>query len=259
MRRVKAFFAIIVTIAILAAGAVVAMRVARQKASAPADVKPNLVAVASAGIYLFAARVGPHVVLFDSGADPGGGPIDAALAALGAGRADVTDLFLTHGHMDHTAGAALLDKAHVHLGAADVALAEGKIPPEALAAKIMNKVIPAPPITANSPLTGAASIDVGGGKSVKAVPVPGHTPGSYAFLYDGVLFVGDIMVFKQGQLEPPPALFDPHPAENRAAIRALKTALAGDAVDIVCTGHGGCTPKGLGHNLLDDLAGRLGT
>ena len=38
--------------------------------------------------------------------------------------------------------------------------------------------------------------------------MPGHTPGSYAFLYDGVLFVGDAMLFKQGRLDRGPKLLD---------------------------------------------------
>ena len=76
-----------------------------------------------------------------------------------------------------------------------------------------------PAVTATDPLTGAATIDVSqdaDAKKVKAFPIPGHTPGSYAFLYDGVLFVGDAMVFKQGRLDPAIKLFDAHPDENKA-------------------------------------------
>jgi glyoxylase-like metal-dependent hydrolase (beta-lactamase superfamily II) len=115
----------------------------------------------------------------------------------------------------------------------------------------------------NAPLTGAQVISVGapdaagGPKSVKAYPVPGHTPGSYVFLYDGVLIAGDIMVYKQGRLEPTPRVFDPHPEQNKASIRSLKTQLENETIDVVCTAHGGCTPKGLGRNLLDELISRV--
>ena len=44
---------------------------------------------------------------------------------------------------------------------------------------------------------------------------------------------------------------------RKAAIRALKLQLANETVDTVCTGHGGCTPKGLGRNQLTDLVARL--
>ena len=78
------------------------------------------------------------MILFDAGADPGGAPVDAVLGWLHAGRSDVTDVFVTHGHGDHTAGVAGLGSPHVHLGAGDLALAEKKVPPEALAGKALH-------------------------------------------------------------------------------------------------------------------------
>jgi glyoxylase-like metal-dependent hydrolase (beta-lactamase superfamily II) len=92
---------------------------------------------------------------------------------------------------------------------------------------------------------------------VKAFAIPGHTPGSYAFLYDGVLFAGDAMVFKQGRLDPAIKLFDAHPDDNKAAIKQLQKQTENEEIDTICTGHGGCTPKGLGRNQLADLVARL--
>jgi hypothetical protein len=37
----------------------------------------------------------------------------------------------------------------------------------------------------------------------------------------------------------------------------LKQQLSAVDYDVVCTGHGGCTPKGLGKNLFEDLTTRL--
>ena len=114
------------------------------------------------------------------------------------------------------------------------------------------------PVSIDAPISAAASFTVGppdaagAAKTVKAYPVPGHAPGSFAFLYDGVLFVGDIMIFNQGRLDPTPGMLDPNPAVTKASIKSLRTRLAGETVDIVCTAHGGCTPKGLGHNLLEE-------
>ena len=258
MRAIKNLFVLAIILAVIAGGAVVALRVARGRPSAPEQIKPNVVGVSAAGIYLYAARVGSKVVLFDAGADPEGRPVDAALGALGAKRGDVSDIFLTHGHGDHTAGAAAFGGAKVHLGAADVAVAEKKAAPGAFVTKIMAKVMSVPAVTVTDPLTGVAVVDLGDGKSVKAFPVPGHTPGSYVFLYDGVLFAGDTMVFKQGRLERAPKMFDDDTNQARASLAALKQQLAGADVDVICTGHGGCTPKGLGTNLFDDFANRLG-
>jgi hydroxyacylglutathione hydrolase len=259
MRAIKNLFVLVIILGVLGAGAVVALRVARGKPSAPETVKPDVVAVSAAGMYVYAARAGSKVLLFDAGGDPGAQPALAALAALGAHRGDVTDLFLTHGHGDHTAGAAALTGAKVHLGAADVALAEGKAVPSAPVAKFLVKVLAPPPVTISAPISGAGvqTIDVGDGKQVKAFPVPGHTAGSYAFLYDGVLFVGDAMVFKQGRLDRGPGFLDDDKAQAGTAIASLKQQLGDSEVDTICTGHGGCTPKGLGKNLLEELGGRL--
>ncbi len=262
MRFLKFFLVIAVVLAALAAGAGIGLRAGRGKFGAATEVKPDFVSVTNAGfITLFAARVapGPHVVVFDSSLDPQARPVDALLGALHASRDDITDVFLTHGHYDHVAGAGVLTKAKLHLGAADVALAAGQVNPEMLLPTLLGKLLATPPVTVNAPMTGAATFEVGDPtKTVKAFPVPGHTPGSFAFLYDGVLVVGDIMMFKEGRLVTPPRVFDPHPAENTASILSLKKQLANETVDVVCTAHGGCTPKGLGRTLLDDLASRLG-
>src|SRR4029077_13844689 len=124
------------------------------------------------------------------------------LSQLRAGRGDVKHIFITHGHFDHIAGVLQFPDAKTYLGAADIGLATGKESPDTLAAKLMTLVMaPAPLPRVTNPLQERATIHVGGGKSVVALPVPGHTRGSFAYLYDGVLFPGDIMVLKDGRLE----------------------------------------------------------
>jgi glyoxylase-like metal-dependent hydrolase (beta-lactamase superfamily II) len=260
MRAIKNLFVLLIIVAILAAAAVVALRVMRGKTSGVEEVKSGIVVSSSMSAYAYAAKVGKKVILFDAGADPAGAPIDALLGWLHASRSDITDVFATHGHGDHTAGASTLGKVKLRIGAGDLALAEKKVPPEALAGKALTAAMSYPAVTATDPLTGAATIDVGEGedaKKVKAFPIPGHTPGSYAFLYDGVLFVGDAMIFKQGRLDPAIKMFDAHPEENKASIRALQKQVENEEIDIICTGHGGCTPKGMGRNQLNDLVARL--
>jgi hydroxyacylglutathione hydrolase len=260
MRAIKGLFILAIIVAMLAGVATIALRVARGKPSGVEEIKPGIVAVSSVSSYVYAARVGNKVILFDAGADPEGHTIDAVLAWLHAGRGDITDLFASHGHGDHTAGAASLRGVRVRVGAGDLALAEKRVPPEAFAGRMFTLAMSFPAVTPTDPLTGATTIDVGEGKDakkVKAFPIPGHTPGSYAFLYDGVLFVGDAMVFKQGRLDPALKLFDAHPDQNKAAIRQLQKQTENEEIDIVCTGHGGCTPKGLGRNQLTDLAARI--
>jgi glyoxylase-like metal-dependent hydrolase (beta-lactamase superfamily II) len=260
MRAIKNLFVLVIIVAVLAGAATIGLRIARGKPSGVEEIKPGVVAASSISAYVYGAKVGNKVILFDAGADPGGAPIDAVLGWLHAGRSDVTDLFVTHGHGDHTAGASTLGKVRVRMGAGDIALAEKKVPPEALAGKAMTLAMSYPAVTATDPITGPATIDIGAGadaKKVKAFPIPGHTPGSYAYLYDGVLFVGDAMIFKQGRLDPAIKLFDAHPDENKASIRALQKQVENEEIDIICTGHGGCTPKGMGRNQLNDLVARI--
>ncbi len=257
MRALKNLLTLAIILVVLAGGAVVAFRVARGRPSGPEQVKPDIMAVSSAGAYLYAARAGGHVVLFDTGADPAGRGVDVALAALRAGRGDVSDVFLTHSHPDHVAGVAGLPNVKVHLGEADVPAAEGRVPPDKLAVRLIAKAESVPPATVNQPLSGVVTADLGGGKVVKAFPVPGHTPGSYVFLYDGVLFVGDTMMFKQGRLDRGPSLFDSDGQQLKASVRGGKAQLAGAEIVAVCAGHGGCTPLGLGRTLLDELIDRV--
>ena len=151
MRALRNLFALAVIVAVLGGGALVAFRIARQKPSTPEEIKANLMAVSSAGSYLYSARAGQHVVLFDTGADPAGNPVDIALGALHAGRGDVSDIFLTHAHGDHTAGASGLTGARVHLGQGDVPFAEGRAPWDSLLLRVMSKGMGAPSINVSSP------------------------------------------------------------------------------------------------------------
>jgi len=258
MRAVKNLFALAIIIVVLGGGALAAFRVARTRPSTPEEIKAGILAVSSAGAYMYAARVGQHVVLFDTGSDPGGSTVDTALSALHAGRNDVTDIFLTHGHGDHVAAAGAFGGAHVHLGQGDVPFVEGHAPWDSLLLRVMAKGMGVPSFTVSSPLNGVQTIDLGDGKTVKAIPVPGHTPGSYVFLFDGVLFSGDTAVFKQGRLDRGPGLFDSNGEQVKASVSALKQQLGGVEIAAVCTGHGGCTPLGLGRTLLDDYIGRVG-
>jgi glyoxylase-like metal-dependent hydrolase (beta-lactamase superfamily II) len=244
----------------LVLGAGFGLRSSRKAFSPPVELRPGLwMSKVGGGVTVVIAQAGPHAILFDTGMDAQVHGVDALLVAAQRTRTDVSDIFLTHGHGDHTAGLAALPEARVFAGAADVDLIAGRAPPETFLPRVFALLWSVPPGRVSDPLVGEGprTIRVPDGRSVLAIPVPGHTPGSYAYVYDQVLFPGDIMILENGQLAPTPGLFNPHPAQNLASLRSLGRALADVPIDRVCTSHGGCTLSGQGRPLLDGFLNSL--
>lgn len=241
-RRWKWLGAFAVGVLTLAGVAIPVLRALRSRVSDPVPVEPGLVHIRAGWppVSLFGARVGSQVLLFDTGPDPRGTAVDALLRALAGTRADVTHVFLTHGHPDHVAGLNVLPNARIHAGAADVPLIAGQAPCGPWMARLLCAVLSVPGARVTDPLRGEVEIPLGGGESVHAVPVPGHTPGSYAYLFQGILFAGDSLNVDGKGLTPANRLLTVDPAENRRALALLQTTVAG-RVTTVCAGHGGCT------------------
>jgi N-acyl homoserine lactone hydrolase len=127
--------------------------------------------------------------------------------------APLSAVFLTHGHIDHVLGLPDL--------ALDTPIYTG--PDDAI------------------PLGAMKAIDVLGDASLWAIPVPGHTPGSMAFLAHTtrgpVLFVGDSSHTRWGwDNGVPPGLYSADIDQNRRSLEQLK-ALAGDLDLQVVVGH----------------------
>jgi hydroxyacylglutathione hydrolase len=121
--------------------------------------------------------------------------------------------------------------------------------------KFLMLLYPVPPVYATDPLHGRAEIAVGDDQ-VLAIPTPGHTPGSYVFVFAGVLFAGDSMIIDGDRLDFASPTYTVDVAANRRALAALGQALDGVAVHTVCTGHQGCTPPGRGPAMLTALIER---
>jgi glyoxylase-like metal-dependent hydrolase (beta-lactamase superfamily II) len=234
-----------------------AMNLYRLTFQAPEPVLGSVTRVRNAFVDFYAAKNGARVLLFDAGSDPLGRGLDAVLAGLSASRDEVTDVFFTHGHGDHTSAAPLLRNAKFHAGAKDAGMVDGSDLP--LKMRIMGWLQPSATVKVTDLLDGVVDVNVGGGQSVKALPVPGHTPGSYFYLWEKVLFVGDSFNYdaKKGLLELPPEFFNSDPAQLRASLGGLGKTLAGLKFERICTGHGGCTPPAETKKLLDDLIKRM--
>jgi len=253
MRLFASALGVVTLLAFLAVGgAALYLAVSRGAVSPAVLVEPGLAAEKGAGAWLYAVRAGRGFVLIDAGMDAKGRPIDAALRALGATRDEVTDLFLTHGHVDHTAGAAALPRARVHAGAGDVGRPPG--PDERGLESLLAPLLPRRAPRVDDPIEAEKRIDLGGGDELLAVPVPGHSRGSMAYLLHGVLYLGDAVTYEAGRLVAPPRLFSDDPPRSAHSVAALASLLAHVPVSRICTGHGGCTPAGDAHGLLEAFA-----
>ena len=242
----------------LVVAAVVGARTMRGKFEPPTEIKPGMAQVEAGGALVVAARVGNKVILFDAGMDEQGRAVDALLKFMKASRGDVSDIFLTHGHPDHIAAVNLFPAARVHAGAADAGWLAGAERPTLLLPRLMMAIMPSVTARLTDPLDGPAEIKLEDGRTVRCLPVPGHTPGSYVYLFDRVLIVGDIMRLTKERLAPMADMVDEHPLENKQSVKALKPLLKDVPIDFVSTGHGGTTPPGQGRRMLDSHFAALG-
>jgi glyoxylase-like metal-dependent hydrolase (beta-lactamase superfamily II) len=161
--------------------------------------------------------------------------LDEGLARLGLTPGHLTDIFVTHAHPDHIGGCAALPKTRLYAQAAEAAAVEGRA------------VTPSPlsTITFAKPKPTGLHIDRGlkdgeqgtiGIYDITALAVPGHTPGSGAYLIGNILFAGDAAAFdKDGKATSGPWIFNSDGAEAQASIKALAQKLPGNVV--VATGH----------------------
>lgn len=183
------------------------------------------------------------------------------LDAMGRSPADIKALLLTHGDVDHVGFAERLRREHgvpVFVGAADAMEARGEAAKPAaprgpirigpLAGFILYGLthggLGRTPIQEVSPIEGAPTLDVPGSPVV--VPLPGHTPGSVAYLVPSVdaIFMGDAMTTRSvttGIVGPALGPFTVDPAGAVASLDRLE----GLAASWVLPGHGDPWTDGL--------------
>ncbi len=196
-------------------------------------------------------ELGPGAVaLVDAGNDKHGAAILGALRRRGLGPEAVKAVLLTHGDYDHTNGAHLFPRAQLLALADDVALVEGRVG-RALRGPHPNG------LHVTRALRDGEVLELAGTR-VEVLALPGHTPGSAAYLARGVLFLGDSAEStKDGKLEPATWLFCSDRPRNRASLRALADRLrsrASEVTAIVCS-HTGALSRGLAPLL--ELSDRL--
>jgi glyoxylase-like metal-dependent hydrolase (beta-lactamase superfamily II) len=158
------------------------------------------------------------VVLVDTGTPGSSEAIGAALARVSAAWADVTDIVLTHSHIDHTGGlaeaAGLASGATIWAGALDA---------------------PGIPTIGDRAIRPLADGDRVG--SMHVLHTPGHTPGHLSLLYEpaSILLIGDLVGSADGALSFGPAAFTADPVLSRQSLRRVVDLQA----DRILFSHGG--------------------
>lgn len=186
----------------------------------------GLVGVQTGSSYAWIVPSATGVVLVDAGFDRAAKAIKREI-----GQREVRAVLLTHGHTDQLGGLAAFPDAPVYAHPADIPLATGEARPTAWISKAMASVMPPPPgLAGRFAAKTAAELDnlEIDGLSVRAVWVPGHTPGSVAWLWEDVLFTGDA-VLGGSPLSLPPDAMNEDPAQVPRSVTPL-LALDFDAI-----------------------------
>lgn len=173
--------------------------------------------------FFYVVPVDGGVVVVDTGEQPDGAQLRRALAER-----PVLALLVTHAHHDHYASAHTFSDVPCHVGPADIERMEGKTQHQGAAQRayreqnggrdllppLPERLVPAPDGT----------LLVVGGAEFRAIALPGHTPGSTAWLHRDVLFGGDAAMKAADGIAPIDALYSDDPAAADAAVRRLDPA-----------------------------------
>jgi glyoxylase-like metal-dependent hydrolase (beta-lactamase superfamily II) len=179
--------------------------------------------------------------LIDAGVDGEGTQIIERLEQMGAERADVTHIFLTHAHSDHIAGWDAFPNATVWVHEADAPLATGK----KKAGGFLTQFAEPASVDVDETFSDGQVIEVGE-RTLTVHHTPGHTAGHVSFVLDGVLFLGDAAgVGEDDRLVETPWIFSTDPEQAVDSVRNLSDRVRREDVplDTIVGSHTGPTDR----------------
>jgi len=195
-------------------------------------IRTDLAVVRTRTSSFYLLRRGDAVAAFDSGW--GASVVRREVASLSLEPGSVTHVFLSHSDLDHVAGSRVFVNAEVFLARAELPLATGRV---SRALGIRNHV-PRHDLTL---LEDGDDVELGTSR-VRALLVPGHTPGSMCFLVDGrMLFTGDALTIKHGEVFTPRRLWNMDIAGRLRSNAVISDVNAPE----IFTGHSGFFLSGL--------------
>lgn len=187
------------------------------------EIAPGITRFAANYSTSYAVAVGEgKFVLVDTGTDADAKEIIGFLASQNATPADVVAIFITHGHPDHFSGLSQFADVTVYVSSLDRGVLEGTAACEGFFPSLAGKR-KKPAVAA---MTQLQNIEDGqeivvGSKKITAFSVPGHTRGSFVYLIDDLLFVGDAMTFGKNKAIKPPAPMSHDSELGVASLRKL--------------------------------------
>ncbi|MCL2471953.1 MAG: MBL fold metallo-hydrolase [Propionibacteriaceae bacterium] len=183
---------------------------------------------ASRGSYSYAFRSSDGVTLIDSSIPGRARGIADELAAHDMG--DVVRILITHHDVDHVGNAAELQKQYgcdVFISETDMPYAQGTVSRPGIKG-LIGVLVHAGRSTQFTPLP-AEEIN-----GIEILHTPGHTPGHVCYLYNRVLFAGDLLNSHNDVLRPS----QPAMTWNKEFVKESITSLAAVEFDWVCPAHG---------------------
>ncbi|MFA6034542.1 MAG: MBL fold metallo-hydrolase [Myxococcota bacterium] len=171
-----------------------------------------------------------ELALVDAGYDRAGTAILRELERRGADSSAVKAILLTHGHIDHIGAVPLFPDAQVMVLTDDVDLTEGR----ARSRGALSMILPPNqlPIKVSRPLTDGDMFKLGN-RTVRVYAIPGHTPGSAAFLIDDILIVGDTAFSAQnGKMVEASCPFTDDVEQSRQSLKRLAARLESEGLPV---------------------------
>ena len=210
---------------------------------------PRAAATTTAGPWasmIFAARTDSGVLMIDLGWGNAAKGVRSVLGQIGAAPSDVRWAFITHAHRDHIAGWTAVPQATFVLGRDEVPLFTGTASYRGFAPRLADNLNEyRRPTSAEVTVLalGGDTLFALGRDTLRSYAVPGHTPGSTAYVFRETLFIGDaanwgVVQGFRGAL----TMYADSVDQNRASLRSLLARLDSTGVRwrTLCTAHGKC-------------------
>ncbi|AEC51479.1 hypothetical protein PNA2_0563 [Pyrococcus sp. NA2] len=163
------------------------------------EVLPGIYRILDSFVNVYLIDAGDHLILIDTGIESTCEKVEKAVNKIGK---PLRTIVITHGHLDHVGSLACLKE---------------KFNPKIAAHRNEFEMI--------KENTGVEpDMELKDGEEFEGLKIfhkPGHTAGSICILYGKTLFVGDLLMEKDGRLEEIPQQYSQDPKMNRQRIMEL--------------------------------------